>query len=232
MAAQDSALSKISSQQKIDKAHSDYQELRRQAEKISPVFESKMKDFAVKNGVTFESAPLKGEDRSVEKIISEHNGDASQLNDLIRGSFVAKNRADADRVSNALKSLHDPSQPSKNMWAAGEKSNEDGWRGSYYHPRVNGILTEIQVTTPAMMKAEHQAHPLYARIEGIERNAKSENRDLKPDEKSEVDSLKKQQQQIFSRAEEPEPEDVKPPVKTGVADYSEIIKEIRAGHKQ
>jgi hypothetical protein len=232
VAAQDSALSKISSQEKLDKAHSDYQELRQRAEKVSPVFESKMRDFAAKNGVRFELAPIKNEDRSVEKIISEHDGDASQLNDLVRGSFIARNREDADRVSNALKSMHDPSQPSKNMWAAGEKTNPDGWRGSYFHPRVNGLLTEVQVTTEPMMKAEHQTHPLYARVENIERKSKSEGRSMTPDEKLEVDSLKKQQHQIFSKAEEPEPPVIEPAKQAGVTDYSKIIKEIRASHKQ
>ena len=225
VAAQDSALAKISSQKKIDKAHSDYQELRQRAEKVVPVFESEMRDFATKNGVGFQMAPIKGEDRSVEKILSKHDGDASQINDIVRGSFVAKNREDADKVSNALKSLHDPSQPTKNMWAAGEKANEDGWRGSYFHPRINGMLTEVQVTTPAMIKAEHQTHPLYARIESLERNAKSENRDLRQDEKSEIDSLKKQQQKIFKNAEEPEP-----PVFARDPDtskYASVIKAIR-----
>jgi hypothetical protein len=146
-------------------------------------------------------APIKVPSRATEKILVDYQGDARRIKDLVRGTVVISDIGAARDTIKALRkhfgnlldlrNALDPDSP---------PVSPDGYRDMKLNVLVDGHLSEVQISVPEMMAAKQEAHPLYARVEEINRAADKEGRDLTPQEAREKFELQARQKALYDSA--------------------------------
>ena len=97
-----------SSGQKADlekSAISAYGEMKQKAEHILPEYTESIKAIAEKHGAGFKIAEIKGQNRTVAKIVTDYKGDASRVKDVLRSTIIAKDEAHAHEISQAIEKI-------------------------------------------------------------------------------------------------------------------------------
>jgi len=146
------------------------------------------------------TAPLKGKERSREKVESDYGGDWSKLKDVVRASVGVDT---FEQVGEAIKKLRDmgmeiaekPVDRFANPTSAGYRDIKINVR----YP--SGHIGELQVHLKSILKAKEQAHKDYEVVRSIEAKAKKAGRkDLTKDEQRIVDGANEKMKKAYEDA--------------------------------
>lgn len=157
-------------------------------------------------------APLKGRERSDEKVASKYGGDYSRLGDVVRGTVVVPKLSDLPGAVDAIRSealkrgwkIHAP----ENRFAFEEGSHVNtGPLASGYRDAAiqlvspSGIVTELQINTAPMFAAKaDKGHKLYEDERSIIARAQLAGRELTPEEHTKVDALREEAKRLYTKA--------------------------------
>jgi hypothetical protein len=98
------------------------------------------------------TAPLKGEDRALQKVMSDYGGDASGIKDVARNTVVIP-QDDIGSAVDTMKSM----RPDAKIKIQDATTNDRGWTGvNVTVPTNAGIPAEIQINSPEMIYAGFQ----------------------------------------------------------------------------
>jgi len=105
-------------------------------------------DIAKNLGGTVAKAPVKSQERAIEKVINDYDGDASKIKDLARNTIIV----DSNKIDNVVSQLNNLGA---NVKKIDESSDPLGYSGvnSSLKTKV-GVNGEIQVNTPEMIYAK------------------------------------------------------------------------------
>ena len=161
--------------------------------------------YAVLNEITdkydanYLSAPVKTRERAEQKIAHQFNGDVSLITDIVRDSIVADSIKDVvdiyDYLSNRVEIVR-----VKNRFNSPTKSGYRDLSTTIRLPNT-GILAEVQIHLREISKVKSGSeHDVYEIIQGLERNAKLENRALSKFEISQIESAREQSRNLYHQA--------------------------------
>jgi len=147
-------------------------------------------------GAEIDVVPLKGSQRTVEKIIDDYDGDPSKIKDLLRTTFEIKNLKNSNEIISKLKDKYGEPVKNRNTLDPNSPSLGDtGYRDVNMVFMVNGSYAEIQINMPQMLEAKHKAHDLYKENRTLEGIAKK--RDLTSEEKNTYEVNGKKMKEIY-----------------------------------
>jgi hypothetical protein len=169
-----------------------------EAAEAKPNFDHALRGIAEEVGGRPEIRPLKDSGRAVDKILSDYDGDASRVKDILRGTIQVPDAASMARVAEVIRDRFSIESEKNRAVSPGP----DGYRDIMFKVHTpNGHVAEIQVHLPAMVEAKHGiAHDLYQERERITRGAESEGRLLTAAESARRDELNAQMKAIYDRA--------------------------------
>jgi phage gp29-like protein len=174
-----------------------YGAMKEQAQRTLPEYTKTIQSIAEKHGAAFKVANIKEQDRTVAKIVTDYKGDSSRVKDMVRGTIIARDEAHANQIAQSIEKDHGVT--GRNLWAPGSDSfHSTGYKDAKYNLKVGGMQTEVQVSTPAMLAAKHEAHPIMKQMVEISRARTNENRPFTDGEKSQMRQLLLKQQAIYS----------------------------------
>lgn len=147
-------------------------------------------------------APIKGVERSRDKVANKYKGDWRKLGDVVRGTIVVENTHELGPALDALReNMH------KDGWTLAAKPDNKfarptkmGYRDVNLALRApNGMLAELQVNTKPMFLAKMgEGHKLYEESRVLDEAEKS--RPLTPAEDARLKELTAQQRELFGKA--------------------------------
>lgn len=175
----------------------------RAASEAKPEFDEHLRSIAGEIGATNEPIlpELKGVQRSVEKVLGEYGGDATQLKDVLRGTVVADSLEQADRALQlARERFGEPLNLRNSLAADAPALAADGYRDMKFNVRNGEHLAEVQINVPEMLEAKEQAHALYEQSRSIESQARTEGRAPTPAEFARSEALLRGQRDIYAAA--------------------------------
>lgn len=113
------------------------------------------KSIAVAHGGWLATAPLKGRERSMHKIMTDYGGDASRLKDLARNTLVVPQGSERDALKSLLAQRPDI-DPATMVKITDPARDPLGYSGILVSvPTKVGIRAEIQINSPEMLVAKH-----------------------------------------------------------------------------
>lgn len=132
-------------------------EVQRRLSELAPTAKKEIDSLVEQTAKQFEGArlaeaPLKGEDRAVQKVVEDYGGNVDQLTDLARNTLVVKN-SDFQAAFDSIAS--DPNVVKSKII----DSNTDalGYSGgNIKYKTSNGLVAEIQVNSPEMIFAKER----------------------------------------------------------------------------
>lgn len=176
----------------------------REAERAMPAYQRALRAAGAALGARAREvivAPIKVPSRATEKILVDYQGDARRIKDLVRGTIVIADVGAANDTIAALRKQFGNLLDLRNALDEGSPPvSPDGYRDMKMNVLVDGHLAEVQISVPEMIAAKKEAHPLYERVEALNRAAEKEGRDLTPDEAREKFALQARQQAIYGSA--------------------------------
>jgi len=105
-------------------------------------------DIAKKYGGRVAKAPIKSQERAIQKINADYGGDATRIKDLARNTIVVPE----DKIAAVASELKDRGA---NIKAVDGKTDPLGYSGINSTMKTdNGMTAEIQVNSPAMIYAK------------------------------------------------------------------------------
>jgi hypothetical protein len=142
---------------------------------------------------------LKGRDRTLEKINTEYDGDASRITDLARSSIVCDNPQQIQEALGALKSEFNVVRLKDRFQAP-----VNGYRDMLINLEMpNGHIVEVQLHLRGVLDVKNGVgHQLYEQTRSIRARAKAENRPLTAEEAAQIQAVERQQQQLYDGAYE------------------------------
>jgi hypothetical protein len=146
-------------------AVSHYENLRRQAHENKPDFDNLVRQLAEQVGGRPVLAPVKGDKRAIEKIVSDYNGAPKHLKDLLRATVAVGHPDDVERTIETLAGMGHEILKRKNSWTTRE--TEDGYLGGNVVVRFKNVPAEIQFNTEDMLAAKDVAHKLYEEHQSV-----------------------------------------------------------------
>lgn len=175
-------------------------------------------EVAASVGGRYIDAPLKKIDRSVEKIMDDYAGDASKMKDVLRATIEVDTPAQALAVVEQLREKFTVLDSGfRNLFAPDAKTM-DGYRDAKMNIEINGVVAEMQVNVPEMLKVkmEGRGHKIYREIDNMEKAAKKEGRELTPDEIKRITELRAESEKVYAEAWEAVTKRVNSSSETGV----------------
>jgi len=146
------------------------------------------------------TAPLKGKERSKEKVEADYGGDWSKLKDVVRASVGVDSFEQVEEVVQKLRDMgmelaEKPTDRFANPTSAGYRDIKI----SVKYP--NGHIGELQIHLKSILKAKEQAHKDYEVVRSIEAKAKKEGReDLTDEEQKVVDEANDKMKKAYEDA--------------------------------
>lgn len=116
--------------------------------------------------VEFKLGPIKDERRILPKIQSDYGGNASQVTDIVRGTFVSDNAADLPRIQAALEERFSVIRVKDNVFSP----TVTGLRN--YHNNIampNGHIVETQVMPTQLWAVKAKSHDLMEEVQKLKR---------------------------------------------------------------
>jgi hypothetical protein len=164
------------------------------AEREKPQFDSAVKQIAESVGGSAKLAELKGIERAVEKVLADYAGDPTKIKDLLRATIVV----DLDGAQGALAAVMDRYEVTGSRNLLDENAQTiNGYRDAKVNVLVNGHVAEIQISTPQMMAAKKQAHPLYVQASRLIRETQGKTNQVAM---AKIADLQAQQRAIYDAA--------------------------------
>lgn len=110
----------------------------------------------------FAVGPVKGLERTAEKVVTEYGGDIGRMKDIVRSTFVVKTPEEAHAVVDAIKEHANVFEVKDNF----AKPMPGGYRDmKVYVQLTNGTKAEVKVGTAAMMRAANtDGHKIYEEL--------------------------------------------------------------------
>jgi hypothetical protein len=105
-------------------------------------------DIAARHGGRVAKAPIKSEQRAMEKIVNDYGGDASKIKDLARNTIIVP----ADKIDDVVRDLEQSGAKVKRILAEADPYGYSGVNSNL--PTKSGLLAEIQVNSPEMIYAK------------------------------------------------------------------------------
>lgn len=173
------------------------------AERAKPIYDQALTDIASALGLEAPMlAPIKGIARAVEKTMGDNEGDATRLNDIVRGTLVVTSPEQAAAAVRAVKDRFGDVVVKGDGLSSRDapERNAAGYRDINIVAKVDGVPVEIQVNVPRMLEAKEAAHPLYERWRAIDAKVRREGRKATPDEAEEMRLLTERQREIYAAA--------------------------------
>ncbi|NOH96932.1 RelA/SpoT domain-containing protein [Vibrio sp. 99-70-13A1] len=147
-------------------------------------------------------AGVKSDTRAKEKIKLELNGDVSKITDLARATIVANDVESLVEVYEALSREADVVKV-KNKFKTPADSGYRDLNLLVRLPKTN-IVAEVQLHLKAIADVKSgPEHDLYEIIQGIERNAIAEKRNVNDIEAAQITSLRRQSLELYQQAWQP-----------------------------
>lgn len=172
-------------------------EIYKRSEEAKPELTQLLDKIATETSGQVIIPPLKGRERTEEKIASDYNGDASKIKDVLRASIIYKN---LDQVQSGLEKL----QSEGNILEVKDRfaqPTSSGYRDALINVRTsNGTVAEIQLHLEPILEAKKEGHVYYEQERNIYSKAILENRDYTSEEVSQLDSLKAKQKELYDAA--------------------------------
>lgn len=158
-----------------------------------------LKGVTERHDSDFVNAPIKSRERAEKKIKHEFNGNVSMITDIVRDSIVA------DSIKDVVDIFDDLSQEVeivrvKNRFNSPTKS---GYRDISTLVRLpkTGMVAEVQIHLREIAKVKSGAeHDVYEIIQGLERNARADNRALSSFELKQIESARAQSRNLYHQA--------------------------------
>lgn len=138
-----------------------------------------------KKGPILLTAPLKGEKRATEKVMSDYNGDWSQITDVVRGTIAVDNYHDIDTVVKKMKEagVKVAAKPKDRF----SSPTDVGYRDVMLSVELpSGHVAEMQVNVKPMLAAKEKAHKEYEDMRSIEAKMKNEGREIMTPEEENI----------------------------------------------
>lgn len=169
----------------------------REAAAVKPEFDAKVKGIADAVGGI---ADLKGASRAAAKATVDYGGDASKVKDLVRATVVVPDIGHVDAaIAHAVEQLN--GKVARNaLIPESEPVDKTGYRDAMVRGKINGHPVELQISTPDMLAAKKQAHPLYVEREEMRRKVETEGRGPSPDEQARQAALVAGERSLFDEA--------------------------------
>ena len=140
---------------------------------------------------------LKTRERSLEKIATDYDGDASRITDLARSSIIFETEAEVLKALSVLQQRTDVLR-FKNRFA----SPIDGYRDVLLNVLTpNGHIVEIQLHLRSILEAKYESGDgIYSTIRTIEGDAKREGRSLTTSETMQIQELRTKARKLYNDA--------------------------------
>lgn len=172
--------------------------LYQRAAQLKDAFDQLGQEIAQQVGGRLQVANIKSAKRAVDKITSDLGGNANNIKDLVRATIevdsIAQARAAIDLLQQRFQVLEsgyrDLFDPAANP--------RDGYRDAKMNVQLDGMVAEIQVNLPAMLKAKKQVHSKYAERTEIERAIVG--RDATDAEQARIDQLNAEMKDAYDAA--------------------------------
>ena len=150
-------------------------------------------------------APLKGDERAIEKITGKYKGKSQKVIDMVRGSLIFDNFEDLQNAKSNIEECISGKVKIKDRFA---NPTSMGYKDIIlsFQDEKTGHVVEIQLHLREMYLAKQEAHTLYEGARSIESTAAIEQRPLNLEEAKEISDLSKQFKQIYSDASAHYPE--------------------------
>lgn len=165
-----------------------------------PAFDNKIRAIAAMVNGTPQIPRLKGSDRATEKIVSDYNGDAKQIKDVLRATIEVNSAAEAQQALAQLRTQFDVLPTGFRNTLTNDANPADGYRDIKMNIRSGGVVAEIQVNVPAMLAAKGDNHKLYEERRSLEGRLQSEGRGPTPAEASRIAGLNSDMKAAYDRA--------------------------------
>lgn len=175
------------------------------AARIKPEFDAAVHEIADAIGTPLDPMipnVLKGVPRAAAKVVSDYDGDASRLKDIVRATVVIPSIGDAAATVAAIQARFGDAATMKKMDLdpAMPAPREDGYRDISFNVKIEGQTVELQANVPQMLAAKKQAHRFYQEQTEIERKVESEGRLNTPQEGARIRELVASQREIYDAA--------------------------------
>lgn len=185
-----------------ERVRTDLAEHYQKAAEVKPEFDAKIRRISEEIGTPYAPkipAGLKGPDRAIAKVMTDYRGNAKRVKDLVRATIVIPNSGSLEgAIAGIVKEFGQPLSMRNALGEGLPPVSESGYRDVMMNVDVGGHVAEVQISTPQMMAAKKQSHPLYVKQAAIERLAKD--RDLTPKEFKERHKLIAAQKKIYDAA--------------------------------
>lgn len=157
-------------------------------------------------------APLKGRERSREKVETKYEGDWSKLGDVVRGTIAVPTMDDLPGTIDALRTEAKKqgwkitAPENRYVYVEGDHVNTGPVPAGYRDVAVileapNGVVAELQINTGPMMAAkQNEGHKLYEVERAIYAKAARQGRPLNSQERRRVEDLQTQASQLYGQA--------------------------------
>jgi len=152
-------------------------------------------------GGKYVDVPLKGTARAVEKILSDYDGDASKLKDLVRSTIQINSLSDVQKSIDKIKEKYGKPVKERNLLDPDKGSLFDtGYRDINMVVEIDGTYAEIQVNFAPMLKAKEGFHKHYEVIREMEAEANTSKRPLTQEEEATRTKLMKEMKVAYDSA--------------------------------
>ena len=113
-------------------------------------FDEKSKAIAEELGVNVTDVNLKKEARIIEKAVKDYNGNIADVKDIVRNTFVCPKEK--------MKEVEDAIAKEFEVTRITRHNTKEGYTGTLFNVKYNGIVMECQVNTPQMLFAKDDSY--------------------------------------------------------------------------
>lgn len=165
-------------------------------------FDEKNAKIAKEVGGTAAIVPLKGSTRAVDKILGDYDGDPSQIKDLLRTTIEIKDLSEVDNVLAKLGENYSIEEKGfRNLLKEGTDSlGGSGYRDMKMNVKIDGVMAEVQVNFPQMLKAKEKMHGHYEEISEILRSASKTKGIMTKEDNERIAQLNQEMKDVYDAA--------------------------------
>ncbi|MDD1782806.1 hypothetical protein LRP49_16660 [Enterovibrio sp. ZSDZ35] len=185
--------------QHLQQPYSDLSELYDVAPNAQAELETLASNIAANVNGTVLTPGIKGKQRATEKVAGELNGDASKLTDIVRVTIETDSIADLNRAFDKLASAT-KTQEVINRFQTPRPSGYRDVKVLVTLPETD-LVAEVQLHLKAISAIKNgEEHKIYEQIQGIERLASLQKRDLTEWEFAKIEKLRSQSRALYDEA--------------------------------
>jgi hypothetical protein len=150
----------------------------------------------------YQAVDLKGSKSAVDKIIGDYAGDPTQIKDLLRSTIVVDNFQQAGIALRELRNKYEVLGGStfRNLLDPNVAPLPGGYRDIKMNVNVDGIIAEIQINLPELVKVKDRYHDLYEERRAIIRDATNEKRYTNKEEDARISAIDAEMKPAYDEA--------------------------------